>query len=222
MRDRGRIMTEAERLEIIDWICSEFFSMIIISPSVIDGRKPGRVRKQLSPLDPDVPAAIWRIRQRIVEKEELRPYMKEPVMQDLISIMLPGGKIYPHVDHNIGEYIHSRFNVFVQLPQGQASTYYGGKRIEAVEGHYTLCRSGLDTHWSDVLRSPVPRINLSFGFLIPREVLDRKYEMVLVKSIPDRTTPDPLEVEYARIPIALIFGSAWWWSGEFGKKINAA
>jgi len=215
-------MTEAERLEIIDWICSEFFSMIIISPSVIDGRKPGRLRKQLSPLDPDVPAAIWRIRQRIVEKEELRPYMKEPVMQDLISIMLPGGKIYPHVDHNIGEYIHSRFNVFVQLPQGQASTYYGGKRIEAVEGHYTLCRSGLDTHWSDVLRSPVPRINLSFGFLIPREVLNRKYDMILVKSIPNQQMPDPLDVEYARLWTAQIFGSAWWWSGEFGKKINAA
>ncbi len=222
MRDRGRIMTETERLEIVNWICSEFFSMIIISPSVFDRQKPGRVRKQLSPLDPDVPAAIWRIRQRIVEKEGLRPYMKEPIMQDLISIMLPGGKINPHMDQNVGEYIHSRFNVFVQLPRGQMSTYYGGKRIEAVEGHYTLCRSGMDMHWSDILRDPVPRINLSFGFLIPREVLNRKYDMILVKSISDQQMPDPMDVEYARLWTAQIFGSAWWWSGEFGKKINAA
>ena len=80
----------------------------------------------------------------------------------------------------------------------------------------------MDVHWSDVLRSPIPRINLSFGFLIPKEALNKKYNMVLVKSIPDESTPDHLEVEYARLWTARAFGSVWWWSGEFGKKINTA
>ena len=143
-------------------------------------------------------------------------------MQDLISVMLPGGKIFPHRDVNIGEYIHSRFNVFIQLPRDQCRTFYGGEQIEAVEGHYTLCRSGTDMHWSDVLRSPVPRINLSFGFLIPRDVLNRKYEFPLVKTpVGAQPMPDPLTVEHNRLWAAQGFGSVWWWSGEFGRKINA-
>lgn len=223
MRDRGQIMTEAERQEILEWVCANFFSMIVISPSLLDGQKPGRVRKQLSPLDPDVPAAIWRIKKRIVEREGLEPYMTEPIMKDLISVMLPGGKIFPHRDLNIGEYIHSRFNVFIQLSHDECRTFYGGERIEAVEGHYTLCRSGTDMHWSDIHRSPVPRINLSFGFLIPREVLNRKYEFPLIKTpVGERPMPDPLTVEHARLWAAQGFGSAWWWSGEFGNKINGA
>ena len=33
--------------EIVEWVCANFFSMIVISPSLLDRQKPGRVRKQL-------------------------------------------------------------------------------------------------------------------------------------------------------------------------------
>ena len=219
-------MTEAERVEIVEWLCSIYFSMIVISPSVT-GKGPGRLRKQLLPLDRDVPLAVWRIRSRIVEREGLQAFCKEPIMEDLISIMLPGGKIYPHRDLNLGDYIHSRFNVFVQLPPGEFNTFYGGRRIEAVEGHYTLCRSGLDTHWSDVLENPVPRITLSFGFLIPLETVNRMYEGLgsaqpLPKALlpPKAPSPTPLEIENARLWAAQAFGMKWWYSGEYGKRVS--
>ena len=214
-------MTEEERIEIIDWLCSSYFSMYIISPSVVKPT-PGRLRKQLSALDKDVPVAIWRIRQRIVAKEGLSGYITEPYMRDLISIMLPGGKIHPHKDVNVGDFIHSRFNVFLQIPPDDFKTYYGGKRVEAVQGHYTLCRSGQDIHWSDVLKGEVPRITISFGFLIPKAILERMYYLPFARGITP-ACPSPLEVENVRTNLAVnVFGGIWWYSGEFGKIINSA
>ena len=220
MYDRGQIMTEDERIEIIDWLCRSYFSMYIISPSVVRPT-PGRLRKQLSALDNDVPMAIWRIRQRIVDKEGLSGYITEPLMRDLISIMLPGGKIHPHKDVNVGDFIHSRFNVFLQVPPDDFKTYYGGKRVEAVQGHYTLCRSGQDVHWSDALTGKVPRITISFGFLIPKAVLERMYYPPFVRGMTP-ASPSPLEVENVRADVAVnVFGGVGWYSGDFGKIINA-
>jgi hypothetical protein len=227
MRDRGRIMTEEERLDIINWLCRSFFSLYVNGVIIGDDRKPGRVRMELSPLDPTVPIAVWRIKKRIMDKEDLRDYEIEPMMRDLVTIMLPGGQIFPHKDSSVGDYIHSRFNVFLSQPPNDFTTFYGGKPIEAKEGHYVLCRSGIDTHWTDVLKDNIPRITLSFGFLIPRKTLNQMYDFPLIKAVKSKEPmPHPMDVQDQRRKMVFLmsdrFGFWWWWTGEYGKRINGA
>ena len=182
MRDRGQIMTEAERLEILDWACGIFFTMKYL------GNR--RMEYTLSALDPAIPAPVWRVRKRLVEVERLGGFVQEPVFKDILYIIMPNGFIHRHRDPNLGEYIHTRFNVFLQVPEEGAKTYYGGELVDAKEGHYTMCRSGLDQHWSDPIGGSVPRVTLSFGFLVPRPAVLRMYKA-------------PLEVEEEDKPSAV-------------------
>ena len=229
MHDRGRVMTEEERIEIINWLCRSFFSLYVngvaLGPDHRPTSVPGRVRMELSPLDPTVPIAVWRIKKRIMDKEDLRDYEVEPMMRDLITIMLPGGQIFPHRDSNVNDYIHSRFNVFLSQPANDFTTFYGGKPIDAKEGHYVLCRSGLDTHWTDILTDNIPRITISFGFLIPRKILNQMYDFPLIKAVKSgELMPHPAYTQNRRtITVFSIpdrFGFKWWWTGEYGQKIN--
>ena len=183
MHDRGRIMTEAERLECINWACGLFFRMIYL------GNR--RLEYRLSALDAEVPAPIWRIRRRLVEAERLGGFIREPIFRDILYIIMPKGFIHRHSDPNMGEYIHTRFNVFLQVPAEGAKTYYGGELVDAKEGHYTMCRSGLDQHWSDPVEG-VPRITLSFGFLVPRATVLRMYKAPIERE--EDAAPGAVEV----------------------------
>ena len=184
MRDRGRIMTEAERREVLDWACSIFFTMKYL------GNR--RLEYTLSALDSSIPTSLWRIRKRLIETERLGGFIQEPIFKDILYIIMPNGFIHRHRDPNLGEYIHTRFNVFLQVPIEGSKTYYGGELVDAVEGHYTMCRSGLDQHWSDPIKGSVPRVTLSFGFLIPRPAVLKMYKAPL--EIEEKDMPSSLEV----------------------------
>jgi hypothetical protein len=61
-----------------------------------------------------------------------------------------------------------RFNVFLSLPARHLQAcYYNGHRIDAQKGSYVLSFSGLHVHRCDENRDVVPRITLSFGFVVP-------------------------------------------------------
>jgi hypothetical protein len=167
MRDRGIIMNEEERLEIINWFCDNHYRMNRI--------QFGRIDYTLKETDESVPLSIWNIKKRIVEKEKLEDYTQEPKYKDFFGAIMPGGRIHKHTDDNVDGLIHTRFNVFIMLPTNDLNTYYSGKVVDAKEGHYTMCKSGLDMHWTDVINENRPRLSLSFGFLIPRDIVDLKY-----------------------------------------------
>jgi hypothetical protein len=127
--------------------------------------------------DPTIPVAIWKIKQRLIEKEDLTGYRQDPNFEDVISVMLPGGLIHKHRDPNGGDLsVHSRFNVFIQVPD-KHDTYYGSGIVESKERHYVMCRSGLDYHWSSVNKERVPRIALSFGFMLPIHKVTALYKV---------------------------------------------
>ena len=67
-----------------------------------------------------------------------------------------------------------RFNIFLQV--GECDTYYGGYLVEAKNGHYVMCRSGADIHWTS-LNMGCSRIALSFGYLLPRWKMDELYKI---------------------------------------------
>jgi hypothetical protein len=125
MRDRGIIMNEEERLEIINWFCDNHYRMNRI--------QFGRIDYTLKETDESVPLSIWNIKKRIVEKEKLEDYTQEPKYKDFFGAIMPGGRIHKHTDDNVDGLIHTRFNVFIMLPTNDLNTYYSGKVVDAKE-----------------------------------------------------------------------------------------
>ena len=160
MFDRGPIMTEEERVEFYNW-CIKILPNV---PRMTFNRKTyyfNTGNDKLVLLD-----KIYEIKQRIEDKENLHEFEKDVVLHDFIGYVMYDGYIHKHTDDNDGENIHVRFNVFISIPN--FNTYYSDKIVDAIEGSYVLCRSGIDLHYSDVNPELKPRIALSFGYSLPK------------------------------------------------------
>lgn len=177
MYDRGEIMTEEERISILEWLK-------VVEHSERFFRSPiNRGEYTLFLDDPDVPIAIWKIKRRLIEREGLYKYRQDPLYgknnnrsNDFVTFIYNNGILQPHTDLNgIDGTIHCRFNVFLQVSSG-CDTYYGGYLIEGNNRGYVMCRSGADTHWT-TLNTGDARIALSFGYLLPRAKMDELYKI---------------------------------------------
>ena len=157
-------MTEDERKELVGWA----YSVINDATPLPNYRADYKLTD-----NPLVPELVWKIKRRIVDREGLRLSRGEPYDKDFLGFVRINGKIHKHKDANVGELIHSRFNVYLQLPVGSGATYYDGTALDIKEGSYVLSRSGLDYHWTDVNTSDKDRISLSFGYLLPLNFLTR-------------------------------------------------
>ena len=225
MYDRGVIMTEEERYTIIDWVSKNYFSMRVLPFT--------RLEYDINIEDNTLPISIFRIKNRILHKEKLHTYITEPISRDIILVQPQNGITPPHRDSSLGDYIHIRYNVFVLIPEGTSKTVYGGKEIDTVEGHYAMCRSGLDYHSIGQNGSEIPRISLSFGFLVPKYDL-HDYE---IKNNP----PKVVFKKGIYYTVGKVYGSAWpsalstmnfisqftrrlglqWWKGETGRLLSS-
>jgi len=172
--DRGRIMSEEERIEILNWIYANKHRFMELSQNRLhhliietpDERVTARLRtNEDHPYDPGLPASVWNIKRRIFEKEEIK-HKEEPVFQDFIAVIYKKGFIHKHVDDNQANMIHCRFNVFIQLPTKGGETFYNKQQVDAKEGHYVFSKSGLEEHYTNPIEEG-ERIAISFGCLIP-------------------------------------------------------
>ena len=152
--NRGAIITEDERISILNWVLENQSSF----PRIIWSRLSKRVT-------PDDHELIHEIKKRIIEREGLHDNPLDETLGDFISVVEPGGRIHRHRDHNTKCFLHVRFNVFIQLPKKGCTTYYNNIPIQAQEGCYVKSLSGVDMHYSDVNEDTIPRIGLSYGFL---------------------------------------------------------
>ena len=179
-------MTEEERLFLINWACLNYYRFIDVGPNFMD--------YNLYEDDPITPAVIWDIRNRIIKREGIEEYensYSEPfflklakslngVSRDTMFILTHGmsGHLAKHTDVNQPCRIHSRFNVFLSVPSSDSKTHYDGHIVECKERGYVICRSGIDVHHTDPIKSTSrARIVISFGFQLPMEVLDRIYKI---------------------------------------------
>lgn len=157
MYDRGEILSEEERAAILRFIYADEFCCSPIAANRADFKFDFGTR---------VPVEIWKIKQRILDREGLREHSAYSYLGDRITFIFPGGYIPPHTDKNeIDGMIHVRFNVFIVAPE--CDTWYDGIRVEVKERGYVLCRSGIDRHWTGVNRTRTPRIAISYGFTLP-------------------------------------------------------
>ena len=161
-------MSEEERLHIRDW------AMQLFSKNGINDKKRNRFDYSLHEYPDEMLPLVSEIENRLLIKHELSLFKKETLIADFLAVIPSGGYIQKHVDPNDWNdgLFHVRFNVFISLPNQGGTTYYDGNIIEAVEGSYVLCRSGIDIHWADAIECDIPRISLSFGYLLPPEKVD--------------------------------------------------
>ena len=166
MYNRGLIISEEERQDILNWICTNYYRI---------RKLRGKRMYEMTPGDTFIPKLLWDIRDRITEKEGLHAYRREEKIHDLLTIILPGGELTGHTDDNTEDLIHIRFNLYILIPPYSCQTFYAGHLVDTPEKTYAICRSGIDIHWITKNLSSVPRIGISYGYLIPKTVVDVKY-----------------------------------------------
>jgi hypothetical protein len=169
MYNRGHIMSTDECRELNDW-ASKLYADGKLRPLV-----DNRFELKLYHDNKDVIPLVFDIKKRIECRENLSSFKSELYVKDFLAVVPLNGVIHCHTDPNDFEnnLFHVRFNVFINTPPNNTgTTYYNGVVVETVNGSYVLCRSGIDEHWSDPNTSDVPRISLSFGYLLPAEKVD--------------------------------------------------
>jgi len=125
----------------------------------------------------NLPECIYKIKQRIFDKEELHGYECEPIFRDSIGIMFKGESLHLHTDPNPknNNLIHTRYNVYIQLPEIGGYPIYNNVHCKLKERTYICCRSGIDKHCCAPVEGDKERIILSFGVLVPMERIQNIY-----------------------------------------------
>ena len=111
------------------------------------------------------PKLIFEIRDRIVKRENIKEYLNEPMYGIMVTWISSGGHIHPHTDVGLHNYSHIRYNLPLTLPITGGKTFYNNECIKTKESHYIKCDTS-KVHQTSIVNGPIPRICLSFGFLI--------------------------------------------------------
>jgi hypothetical protein len=169
MYNRGQIMSNDELHEINEWANK------LYADGKLNSMSYGRFELKLHDYDTNVIPLIFDIKKRLECREKLSSFRHETDVKDFLAVIPLNGFIHKHTDPNDfqNNLFHVRFNVFINIPpDNTGNTYYKGVVVDSVKGSYVLCRSGIDEHWSDPNTSNIPRISLSFGYLLPAEKVD--------------------------------------------------
>jgi hypothetical protein len=171
-------MTQEEQLTILKFIYNKNF---LCSPLTND-----RADFKFDITMKNIPIELFKIKQRILKREDLKGYDSHTYLGDLITFILPGGNIPRHTDKNSFDgYIHIRFNVFV-TGSDMCKTLYDNIPVDTKDRHYVMCRSGIDAHWTEINRNNIPRIALSYGFMLPIQKVTQLYKIPNEYNTPAR------------------------------------
>ena len=162
-KDDEPILSGEEQSIIVGWLKKNYLRL--------RNNGENRFMRNMDEL-PDIPQVVWEIKKRIIEKENLYGYKQEPLFKDSIGYMLDGGKLHEHSDPNHDNLIHTRFNVYVQIPESGGFPIYNGQTCKLKERTYICCRAGIDLHSCEKVVGNRERVILSYGFLIPQEQIE--------------------------------------------------
>lgn len=158
------IISIEEQQEIINWVRNNYI--------YFKQNGYNRYMQKLEYFD-DIPKCVWEAKNKIIEKEHLFGYEQEPLFKDSVGYMRDGGQLHIHTDTNPalnenGEQLyHTRFNLYVQLPEKGGYPIYNEIHCTLKERTYICCRSNLDKHYCAKVEGLKERIVISFGFLLP-------------------------------------------------------
>jgi len=83
--------------------------------------------------------------------------------------------------------------------------------VNVKQGGYAMCRSSIDFHWIENNNNSVPRIALSFGFLVPMKKVNELYKA------PSDTWMSSMRNTY-QILLEMYRKHNGYFEGEKGKK----
>jgi hypothetical protein len=122
---------------------------------------------------------ISKLRNRIIELDNIGEWVEEPNFYDLITINEESGSIHPHTDSNIEGYIHTRYNIILKYPFEGGHSIYGNSVNVLEENIVWKCIAGKVLHASTPVIGNRPRITLSLGFQI-KEDIEPKPEQIFL------------------------------------------
>lgn len=118
---------------------------------------------------PNLPITLKEIKNKIIDIDRLKGFKEEPLFGDFLSYNLEGGAIHQHTDPNETGYIHTRYNLLVSVPDSGGTPIYNNEHyIPIKERMIWRCEAGKYCHESTPVIGKKPRINISFGFLLPQ------------------------------------------------------
>lgn len=153
------VVTEAEQQEIIAWANQNYTTFNV----------SGEFR-QFKPIEDgatDIPACIFDIKKRIIEKEHLENATLDSKYA-LVSYILPGGKVNPHTVPIKDNMVIVRFIVFIQLADTGGLPLVDDIVIPVSERIYTRLDLSAGLYSSQLVEGTKARIAISFGFLLPQ------------------------------------------------------
>jgi hypothetical protein len=162
-------ITDEEQLQLLEWAnknshlfqVNETGSDMVNSP--YGSRKIGIIQKiKNSPIE-----LVKRIKDRVVEIEQIKNWREEPYFKDAIGIHGESGAIHIHTDKNAPGYVHVRYNVILSYPNEGGHSIYNGKINVLKEKMVWRCIAGEIPHGSTTVIGDKPRTTLTLGFLIP-------------------------------------------------------
>jgi hypothetical protein len=162
-------ITDEEQYELLTWTNnnSHLFKVNETGNSLINApygsRKIGILDKiQDSPLD-----LVKKIKDKVIEIEQIKNWIEEPHFKDAIGINEEGGSIHIHTDPNFNEYVHVRYNLILSYPIEGGHSIYNSEINILKEKMVWRCVAGKVPHGSTIVVGNKPRITLTMGFLIP-------------------------------------------------------
>jgi hypothetical protein len=162
-------ITEEEQSELLLWTNqnSHLFKVNETGSDLINApygsRKIGILKKiKNSPLE-----LVKKIKDRVIEIEQIKDWKEEPYFNDAIGINEEGGSIHTHTDPNELGFVHVRYNLILSYPLDGGHSIYNGKMNILKEKMVWRCVAGKVPHSSTAVIGKKPRVTLTMGFLIP-------------------------------------------------------
>lgn len=157
------------------WAYKEFISLgeqvvlLAFANSVkhkLKGNGPGRFFQDHIVEKYSLPQEYISVKQRIIDTEELKDFILDPIFGDFISFNETDGAIHKHKDDNKPGYIHTRYNLLLSVPESGGNPIYDDEIVDIEERMLWRCEAGLYNHASLPVVGNKPRINISFGFQV--------------------------------------------------------
>lgn len=156
-------ITEDERLFLEEWA--------INNHSYLKRNAEGPYRNfgRLDSLS-NIPPIVKQLKNKLIELESIEKVIEAPQNADWLGIQKETAFVEPHMDYNGPDkrYYTRRYNILISLPEEGGQPIYGNKVLKVKERMIWRCDAGLVVHSSIPNKGERVRINLSFGFLMPR------------------------------------------------------
>ena len=160
-------ISDAEQKNLLEWAFKNF------NKTNPNSKGPHRFFADKIQDYDDLPAEYLLIKQRIIDVDDINPYIIDPTFGDFLSFNYEGGSIHRHTDPNQVGCIHTRYNLLLSVPESGGdpiynydSLYGSGTKIPYKEKFIWRCEAGKYNHESLPVIGQKPRINISFGFSI--------------------------------------------------------